>query len=155
MSNMVLILDNIRSVQNVGSIFRTADGAGVEEIVLAGYTPAPIDRFGRARNDFVKASLGAEKTVAWRSVPSVTEAIQECKEKGYEVVAVEQDKRAIDYREYKPKERIAFILGNEVDGLSHETLSACDVVIEIPMMGMKESLNVSVAAGVILFGIQK
>lgn len=151
---IIVLLHNIRSAHNVGSIFRTADAAGASKIVLAGYTPEPIDRFGRKRSDIAKAALGAEETLLWEYREDAKEAIEALKEEGVVVAAVEQDRRAVDYREYVRSSKdgsICFVFGNEVEGLPEEILSACDVIIEIPMHGTKESLNVSVAAGIVLF----
>ncbi|MEK7579172.1 MAG: TrmH family RNA methyltransferase [Patescibacteria group bacterium] len=146
-----VILDNIRSVENTGSTFRTSDGAGVSKIYLCGTTPTPIDRFGRARKDFAKVSLGAEKTVPWEHAKNTKDIIARLKEENVQVVAVEQDKKAIDYKKLKAGGAIAFVFGNEVSGVSKDILSLCDEIVEIPMKGAKESLNVSVAAGIILF----
>lgn len=157
---MYVILDNIRSVHNVGSIFRTCDGAGVEKIFLCGVTPAPIDRFGRARKDFAKVSLGAQHSVSWEHVASTREAIERLKKEGVHVIAVEQDARATPFltffknRDISGMNRMAFVFGEETEGLSKEILDTCDEVIEIPMRGEKESLNVSVAAGIILFCVR-
>lgn len=148
-----LALHNIRSVYNVGAIFRTADAAGVTKIYLCGYTPAPIDRFGRARKDVAKAALGAEKTVAWESVESLTELVLKLKKEKFEILALEQDKKSVNYTEAKLKNKNLLILGEEVSGIEKEILKKCDQVLEIPMKGKKESLNVSVAAGVALFGL--
>lgn len=146
-----LILHDIRSIHNVGSIFRTADCAAVKKIFLTGYTPAPVDRFGRVLKDFAKVSLGAENSVSWEKADRITDCIAGCKEKRMQVVAVEQDEQSVDYKTWSPGGSVAYILGNEPDGLSKEVLAACDVIIEISMHGSKESLNVSVAAGIILF----
>lgn len=148
-----LALHNIRSTHNVGAIFRTADAAGVSKIYLCGYTPAPIDRFGRARTDIAKAALGAEKTVAWESVPDVSKLISQLKKKKYAILAVEQDTKSINYTKGKLGKKNLIILGNEVDGLEKGILVRCDQILEIPMRGKKESLNVSVAAGVVLFSL--
>ncbi len=150
-----LVLHNIRSVHNVGSIFRTADAAGVSKIILSGYTPLPIDRFGRERKDFIKVSLGAEKSVPWVQKKNIASVVRELKKENYFVVAVEQDARSTSLFEYKPPKNkpLAIIVGNEVRGLSKQTLKLCDAVVEIPMRGKKESLNVSVAAGIALFTI--
>lgn len=150
---VILILHNIRSVYNVGSIFRTADAAGVSEIFLSGYTPTPTDRFGRARKDITKTALGAERFVSWKKVSTVGSAIEQLKQDGVQVVAVEQSKKAIDYKKLSANYPTAFIFGNEVRGLSKNILDKCDVVAEIPMRGNKESLNVSVAVGIVLFGV--
>ncbi len=150
-----LILHNIRSIYNVGAIFRTADACGVSKIYLTGYTPAPIDRFGRKRLDFHKSALGAEETVPWEQIENIENTISELRSMNYEVVALEQDVRAIDYKKYTPKKKkdFALIVGNETEGLPQEVLGECDKIIEIKMRGKKESLNVSVALGVALFGI--
>ncbi len=148
-----LLLHNIRSTHNVGAIFRTADATGVKKIYVSGITPAPIDRFGRARPDISKASLGAEKTVEWESISDVKDLIKNLKKEKFQIVAVEQDKRSLDYRELKKKENILIIVGNEVDGVDKEVLDLCDEIVEIPMLGKKESLNVSVATGVVLYSL--
>lgn len=150
---LALILHNIRSVHNAGSIFRTADATGVSKIFLSGYSPAPIDQFGQPRSDFAKVSLGAEQTVPWERAETFSEAVHQLKKAGYTVVAVELDARAVPIFEYaknKP-ENVALVLGNEVAGIGPDDLALCDAVVEIPMLGSKESLNVSVAAGVALY----
>jgi 23S rRNA (guanosine2251-2'-O)-methyltransferase len=152
-SHIYLALHNIRSVHNVGAIFRTADAVGVVKIYLCGYTPAPIDRFGRARQDVVKASLGAEKIVEWESVVDVKELILKLKKEKFTILALEQGDNSIDYRKTKLGKNNLLIVGNEVLGIEKEILDLCDSIIEIPMKGKKESLNVSVATGVALFGI--
>lgn len=152
MQNRIVLLHNIRSAHNVGSIFRTADGAGVTEIILSGYTPCPVDRFGRPQKDIAKTALGAERTVPWRYVQTPAPAIRKMKQAGVHVVGIEQDERSIDYRSFKEAGATLYLLGNEVRGLSAALRSVCDTLIEIPMHGSKESLNVSVAAGVALFG---
>jgi len=150
-----VILHNIRSAHNVGSIFRTADGAGVSKIFLTGYTPRPVDRFGRTVSDIQKTSLGASESVAWEQYDDVLECIEFLKKDGVQIVAVEQGNSASDYREASLGELCAFIFGNEVEGVSQEVCSVSDVQIEIPMYGKKESLNVSVAVGVILFNTNR
>ena len=155
MPRVALVLHNIRSVYNVGSIFRTADAAGVEKIILTGYTPTPVDRFGRERKDFKKVSLGAEKTVPWVQSNSIAYAIELVKSEGYTVAAVEQDKNSTSLFNYRPPKKLALVLGNEVRGLSKASLNLADVILEIPMRGKKESLNVSVAAGITMFTLTK
>ena len=150
---VVVILHNIRSVYNVGSVFRTADAVGVSKIYLTGYTPTPLDRFGRERKDVAKSALGAQKSVAWEYAKSVGSVIKKLKKEEFEIVAVEQSEYSIDYKKYKPEQKVAFLFGNEVRGVSKQLLSKCDKIIEIPMKGKKESLNVSVSAGVVLFGV--
>lgn len=146
-----VILHNIRSVHNVGSIFRTADAAGVAKIFLAGYTPAPIDRFGRINKELAKTALGAEKTVVWESVKSISPFLSRLKKEKVVLVAVEQAPFSIHFKKIQRKRNIAFIFGNEVTGLPLSILKKCNCVAEIPMRGKKESLNVSVAAGIVLF----
>ncbi|MBI5470299.1 RNA methyltransferase [Candidatus Kaiserbacteria bacterium] len=151
MKEVALLLHNIRSAHNVGSIFRTADAAGVSRIFLTGYTPAPVDRFGRVQKDIAKTALGAEKFVEWESSKNIKNQISKLKNKGWRIVGVEQDVRAKDYRKLKMRSKTLFILGNEVRGISRSLRAQCDVLVEIPMCGKKESLNVSVAAGIVLF----
>jgi 23S rRNA (guanosine2251-2'-O)-methyltransferase len=149
----LLILHNIRSVYNVGSLFRTAEAAGISKICLSGYTPQPIDRFGNTRSDFHKSALGSEHTIEWYSVRSLTLHIRKLKKEGWHIVAVEQSPQSVYYARVKTKKKTVFILGNEVRGLSSALVKLADVVAEIPMKGKKESLNVSVAGGVALFRI--
>lgn len=152
---IVLILDNIRSSHNVGSIFRTADAAGVTRMYLCGYTPCPTDKFKRPNKEIAKTALGAEQTIPWEYVTTTLEAVTKLKSDGYQLIALEQAEHSIDYREVQLKNKNAIILGEEVKGVVPEILSMCDVVAEIPMRGQKESLNVSVATGVFLFGIPR
>lgn len=154
MKQVAILLHNVRSAHNVGSIFRTADAAGVSKLYLTGYTPTPLDRFGRPRKDIAKASLGAEKFVSWESRRSPQAVVRRLRGEGWMIVGVEQDPRARDYRHFRAKPRTLFIFGNEVRGLSRTLRGACDVLIEIPMRGRKESLNVAVAAGIILFCVR-
>ena len=134
----------------MGSIFRTADACGVSKIYIAGHSAPPIDRFGRPDKTLAKTALGAETQIPWESAPDIVALIEKLKGEGVEVVALEQSPRSIDYKMFVPDGAVALILGNEVDGVSSEVLSMCDAVIEIPMRGSKESLNVSVAAGIAL-----
>lgn len=151
MQDIALVLHNIRSAQNVGSIFRTADAAGVQKIYLSGYTPHPLDRFGRKRSDIAKTALGAEDMVPWEAVPDTQALLGLFREEGRQIVAVEQCADSLDYRAYTPSPPLALLFGNEVEGLPSDLIAIADAVIEIPMRGRKESLNVAVAAGVVLF----
>lgn len=149
---MVAILHNIRSLHNVGSIFRTADGAGFLKIYLSGITPKPVDEFSRARQQFTKVSLGAEKYILWEKVKSTTTLIDNLKHDGYKIFALEQSKIATPY--YKQKnfpEKSCLVVGNEVKGLPLSVLQKSDKILEIPMLGVKESLNVSVAFGIVAY----
>ena len=148
-----LLLNDIRSAQNVGAMFRTAEAVGIEKVYLTGYTPAPIDRFGRKRKDIAKAALGAENMLPWEAEADPLKVITKLKEQGFAIVSIEQDRRAVDYKKFKTPKQCCFIVGNEVTGVSKEILDASDTIIEIPMVGKKESLNVSVALGVALFRV--
>jgi tRNA G18 (ribose-2'-O)-methylase SpoU len=153
---LVAVLHNIRSVHNVGSIFRTADGAGVGKLYLCGITPSPFDRFKNVRPDFAKVALGAEKSVAWAMEKDTATTIVALKKEGYEIFALEQSARAVPYYSVRPsgEKKIALILGAEVDGIPDDLLALADRVIDIPMHGGKESLNVSVAFGVAAYGLR-
>jgi 23S rRNA (guanosine2251-2'-O)-methyltransferase len=150
---VVVILDNIRSVHNVGSIFRTSDALGVNKIFLCGCTPTPKDRFGRERKDLAKVALGAEKSIEWEYFKTTEEAIKKLKKEKFQIIALEQSENSIDYKKVKAKNKTAIILGEEVHGLNKKVLDLADVVMEIPMQGIKESLNVSVSFGVAAFRI--
>lgn len=154
---IVLILDNIRSSHNVGSIFRTADGAGVSKVFLCGYTPGPLDKFKRPNKEIAKTALGAEKIIPWESLLTTLEAVKNLKQAGYQIIALEQAENSVDYRniEHRMSNKVVIILGEEVKGIVPEVLALCDVIAEIPMQGQKESLNVSVAAGVLLFALHQ
>jgi tRNA G18 (ribose-2'-O)-methylase SpoU len=149
----ILILPDIRSAINVGAIFRTADAVGISKIYLTGYTPRPTDTFGRIQKDIAKSALGAETWISWEYKKTLTPLLRFLKKEGYAIVALEQDKRAIDYKKYKAPKKLAFVVGPEVEGLSKKVLDECDTIVEIPMHGKKESLNVSVACGIALFRI--
>jgi len=159
---ITLILDNIRSVHNVGSIFRTSETLGIKKIYCIGTTPTPLDRFGRKRKDFAKVALGAEDILNWEHLGEVTALIKKLKKSGYKIIALEQSPKSVDYKSVKIGDlcednsashmiKVAIILGNEVDGVSSKLLKLADIIAEIPMAGKKESLNVSVAGAVFLF----
>jgi 23S rRNA (guanosine2251-2'-O)-methyltransferase len=150
---IIVVLDNIRSVHNVGSIFRTSDALGINKIFLCGCTPTPKDRFGRERKDLAKVALGAEKSIEWEYFKTTEEAIKKLKKEKFQIIALEQSENSIDYKKVKTKNKIAIILGEEVHGLNKKVLDLADVVMEIPMRGIKESLNVSVSFGVAAFRI--
>lgn len=151
----ILILHDIRSVENVGAMFRTADAAGIDKIYITGYTPAPLDRFGRKRGDLAKSALGAEEFVAWEQKKTLAPLLAKLKKERYLIIGLEQDKRSIDYKKVKLSEKNVFLVGTEVTGIPKNVLSKCDVIAEIPMRGKKESLNVSVSLGIALFRILK
>jgi len=158
MREIIAVLHNIRSIHNVGSIFRTADAAGVSELVLCGITPTPLDRFGKLRRDFAKVSLGAEKTVRWRHERSALGAVRTLRKKGYCIYAVELSSDSIPYRRARARAsrgKTALVFGNEVKGIPPSILRAADRILAIPMRGAKESLNVGVAFGIVAYGIQE
>lgn len=150
----IVIIDNVRSAHNVGSIFRTCDGAGVKLIILVGYTPSPVDRFGREQPEIKKTSLGASTIVPFETKengPDIAAKVQELKREGFTIVAVEQVPTAVSLYDFSVPEKVVYIVGNEITGVSKELLGVSDVVVEIPMLGRKESLNVGVTTGIILF----
>jgi 23S rRNA (guanosine2251-2'-O)-methyltransferase len=151
----ILIMHNIRSVENVGAMFRTADAAGVDKIYLTGYTPTPLDRFGRKRGDLAKSALGAEEFVRWEQKKTILSLLTKLKQDKFLIIAIEQDEKSIDYKKIKLQNKNAFIVGAEVTGIPKNILKLCDVIAEIPMSGKKESLNVSVSLGVALFRMLK
>ena len=144
---LIAVLDNIRSMHNVGSVFRTADAFLLEGICLCGYTAQPPHR------DIQKTALGATETVDWIHFPTTLEAVQQLKQRGYKVFAVEQAEGSISLEKFSMQqdEQIAVVFGNEVEGVNSEVLKICDGCIEIPQLGMKHSLNISVAAGIIFW----
>jgi 23S rRNA (guanosine2251-2'-O)-methyltransferase len=147
-----LLLHDIRSTHNVGSIFRTADAAGISKIYISGYTPRPINQFGKPIKEIAKTALGAEQTIPWEDCGKTpTSLIKKLKNKGVQVIALEQDANSVDYKKIKVKYPMLFVLGNEVEGVSKSLLKHTDVICEIPMRGKKESLNVGVSFGVAIF----
>lgn len=151
----VVVLDNLRSVYNVGSIFRTANAVGIEKIYLCGTTPTPLDKKGDSRKDFAKVALGAEDTVSWEYIEDTFKCVDKLKKEDYFIVALEQDKKSVDYKNVNvgDKEKVAFVIGAEVVGIANDVLAQSDVVAEIQMLGTKESLNVTIAFGVAVYRI--
>lgn len=148
---LVVVLDQIRSMHNVGAAFRTADAFLVEKIILCGITPQPPHR------EIHKAALGATESVDWEHVPTIKKAVQDLKSAGYTVVGIEQTTKSIKITDYniQPEKKYAIILGNEVDGISDEVLEDIDDFIEIPQLGTKHSLNVSVCGGIVMWEFAK
>jgi len=148
MISRIVILENIRSLHNVGSLLRTADGAGWDKVFLCGYTGCPPDR------RIEKVSLGAENFIAWEHSESALEVCKKLKNEGFEICALEQTAKAENLFEAEfSNQKIALILGNEVEGVSPEVLEIANRHLEIPMHGKKSSLNVAVAGGVAMYGI--
>ena len=148
-SPIVVILDNIRSCNNIGSIFRTSDALLIDSVYLCGITAQPPHR------DIHKTALDAEKTVRWKYFKHSEEAVIRLKEDGYKVYAIEQTEKSIKLPDFCPAkgERLALIFGNEVKGVQQKIVDLCDGAIEIPQFGMKHSFNVSVSAGIVLWDI--
>ncbi len=148
---LTIVLDNVRSLHNVGSVLRTADAFLIEEVIMCGITGCPPSA------EIHKTALGAEDSVSWRYVKSAVDAVSELKEKGYSVYAAEQTDSSIMLQDFKMQngERIAVVFGNEVRGVDDEVLKKCDGAIEIPQFGTKHSLNVSVSAGIVIWEIAR
>ena len=142
---IVVVLDNIRSMHNVGSVFRTSDAFLIEAICLCGFTPQPPHR------DINKTALGATETVDWIYYNTTTDAVNDLKNRGYKVYAIEQVESSISLEKFICNEPTAVVFGNEVDGVDDSVLKLVDGSIEIPQLGMKHSLNISVAAGIVLW----
>jgi tRNA G18 (ribose-2'-O)-methylase SpoU len=142
---VAILLDNIRSMYNVGAFFRTADGAGIERLLLSGITARP------PKNAISKTALGAEARVPWISVPDPLTAVQELRTQSYEIAAIETSTSAIDIFDWQPKFPVCVLFGHEVEGLSPALLAMCDTCIRIPMLGIKHSLNVASAGAVVMF----
>lgn len=147
---VVVVLDNIRSAMNVGSIFRTADAFAIEKIVLCGISATPPSR------EISKTAIGATESVAWEYTSNIAEAVATLKAQGYEIAGIEQTDRSIKLDESLIHgEKIAIVFGNEVDGISDSILDQLDMCIEIPQYGTKHSLNVSVCAGIVLWELAR
>jgi len=148
----VILLD-IRSTYNVGAIFRTADGAGVDKIYLVGFTPAPTDRFGRPVEKIHKTALGAEEFIAWEKIEKtdLKKLIIKLKTEGFKIIAVEQANNSVLLKDFIVPEKTVYLFGSETEGVDTETLALVDLILELPMLGKKESLNVSVTAGIVLY----
>jgi len=140
-----ILLDNIRSIYNVGSFFRTADAAGIEKLYLSGITGGPPHK------GIAKTALGAEETVPWARVESPLRLIVDLRERGYEIAAIETSNHAVDLFDWQPSFPVCLLFGHEVDGLPPELTAAADRHVRIPMLGMKHSLNVSIAGGIVMY----
>lgn len=159
MPQLTLIAHNIRSTHNIGALFRTAEGFAVERIILSGYSPYPETkddlRLPHIREKLTaqihKTALGAEKLVPFHYSEDIAGTIYQLKATGYTIAGLEQDEKSIELQNYKPPQKIALLLGEEVEGITPELRELCDVLLEIPMFGQKESFNVSIAAGIALY----
>jgi tRNA G18 (ribose-2'-O)-methylase SpoU len=146
---VVALFDNIRSMFNVGSMFRTADGAWLEEIIISGYTAAP------PRKEIAKTALGAEYSVPWRYIPKAVEALTALKRRGYTAVALEHTTQSHSYTQVSYDFPMVFVVGNEGVGVQDEIVAACDFAVELPQYGMKSSMNVAVAFGIMLYELRR
>jgi len=144
---VAVVLENIRSLYNVGAMFRTSDGAGIEKLYICGYTARP------PRKEIDKTALGSTESVPWEWRQSSLEVIRELREKGYQIVALEHTDRSVPHDGADYRYPLCLVMGNEVEGVSQEAVELCDMAIEIPMHGVKQSLNVAVAYGVAVYGI--
>ena len=143
--SIIIILDDIRSLNNIGSIFRTSDAFNIEKIILCGICGSPPHR------EINKTALGATEFVNWEYYKNIQDPIKKLIIKGYEIISVEQTKKSLLLNEYKPKNKVAFIFGNEVKGVSKESLELSDLHIEIPQYGEKKSMNVTICTGIVLW----
>lgn len=148
---VVVVLDNVRSMNNIGSVFRTSDAFLIEKIYLCGITATP------PQNDIHKTALGATETVEWEYLEDSVEAVRKIKKEGYYALAVEQAENSskLGIREFNGKGKIAVVFGHEVRGVAQNVVDVCDEVIEIPQFGTKHSLNISVCAGIVLWEVSK
>jgi 23S rRNA (guanosine2251-2'-O)-methyltransferase len=161
MKDLVLIAHDVRSTHNVGSLFRTAEGLGVKFLWLTGYTPYPIGPNDKRmphiaikiNNQIKKTALGAENLINWQQSDVLEPIIQKLRSQNYKIVALEQSANSVKLQDYKSPAKVALVVGNEVEGLSLKQLNYCDKIVEIPMQGKKESLNVVQATAIALYHI--
>jgi tRNA G18 (ribose-2'-O)-methylase SpoU len=155
--NLVIIAHNIRSAYNIGAIFRTADGMGASSVFLTGYSPSPDKgQFQTSAGKMIaKIALGSEKSLTWEKKSRLGPLLKKLKTEKFQIVALEQNERSADYRKLKPQFPVALILGNEPKGIDQKILKTCDRIVEIPMRGEKNSLNVAVALGVAGYEIMR
>jgi len=146
-----ILLDNVRSLHNVGSAFRTADAFSIEKIYLTGITGVPPHR------EIQKTALGATESVSWEYIESPASAVQQLKDKGYQIVIVEQTDESVALQKFHPEkdEKLCLVFGNEVNGVSDEVIALADVAVEIPQSGTKHSLNIAVCLGIIIWEVTK
>lgn len=142
---VTIMLDNVRSMYNVGSFFRTGDGAGIEQLILSGITARPPHK------GITKTALGAEDRVPWRGTGNSLEAVQMLRTGGLEIAAIETSNRAVDIFDWQPRFPVCVLFGHEVDGLDAGLLDACDTHVRIPMLGLKHSLNVASAGAIVMY----
>ncbi|HLA49153.1 MAG TPA: TrmH family RNA methyltransferase [Candidatus Saccharimonadales bacterium] len=159
---LIIVVHNVRSAHNVGSILRSADGLGIERVYLTGYTPYPPSPGDqrlpylaqKAGRQIHKTALGAEATVRWQHEPDVIKAIDKLRAAGYRIAALEQTSKSLNLAGFKPPGKLALVVGSEVGGLDKMVLELCDSYLQIPMSGQKESFNVAVAAAIALYHLK-
>jgi len=162
MQSIVLVVHNVRSTHNVGSIMRTAEGLGIKLVYLTGYTPYPFAKADRRLphisqkidRQIAKTALGAEKLVKWKHRQNVAHLLKKLAEEGFVLTALEQTSESISLVDYKPRSKIALLVGSEIGGIGKDVLDLCDVHLHIPMAGRKESFNVAVATGIALYQLR-
>ncbi len=142
---VTILLDNVRSMYNVGAFFRTADGAGIERLLLSGITARP------PQNAIRKTALGAEERVPWQALPDASNTVRELRAQGHEIAAIETSTVSVDLFDWQPRFPLCVLFGHEVEGLSPTLLAACDTHVRIPMLGLKHSLNVASAGAIVMY----
>jgi len=157
---LYLIIDNVRSSENIGSLLRTAEGLGIVEVLICGYSPYPRNPANEIRLPHIankidvkihKTALGAEKTQIWNYYSTTSQAIKHLKKMGIHIVGLEQSKSAIRLNSYQPPSKLGVVVGNEITGIDKSVIKLCDEIVEIPMIGQKESFNVSIAMAMTMF----
>jgi len=159
MSQIIIVAHNLRSCHNVGSLLRTAEGLGVTKVILSGYTPYPLAKndprlphiAAKLSKQINKTALGAEHSQPWEHIETIEAVMDKLRSEGYHIAALEQAPHAVALPDFKPPDKIAILLGREVEGMEPEVLARCDTVLEIPMFGKKESFNVVQAAAMVLY----
>lgn len=162
MADVVLVAHNLRSTHNIGSLLRTAEGLGINQVILSGYTPYPLEindhrlphLAQKINKQISKTALGAENMVNWRHLDDINPLLVELRDQGYSIVGLEQTEHSIELNDYQSPDKIALIIGREVEGLEPEIIAQCDQLVEIPMLGRKESFNVVQAAAMALYQIR-
>ncbi|MFH1298490.1 MAG: RNA methyltransferase [Patescibacteria group bacterium] len=149
MQDIIVVLDNIRSLHNVGAIFRTCDGAGVKKVYLCGMTGTP------PRREITKTAIGAEETIDWEYRKSSVRLVRHLKKQGYKIVALEKNKKSKNFHETKYGSPLCLVVGHEINGIKEKILQDADLTVHIPMRGLKESLNVATAFGIAIYEITR
>lgn len=162
MPKVILVIHNVRSAHNVGSLLRTADGFGVDKVIISGYSPYPkasgdsrLPHLAeKSHQRIAKTALGAEDSISWEHIEDVGPTLSELKDQGFVVAALEQTPNAIELNEFRTPEKTTLLVGNEISGLDNKVLDAANIHLQIPMLGAKESLNVSVAGAIALYHLK-